>query len=97
MLQERAWKLIKPDPALINTKDDNHTPINKLGVSSLAVNIGGRVEVMKFKVVERLAVPVIISCEYCDENVEVIKPRQRIVQLGDGTTVRIFRKPPPRR
>ena len=74
---------------------ENRT-INSLGVVSSAVDIGGRVEIINFKVVERLAVPVILGCDYCDKHVEAIKPRQRVVERDDGTTVPIIRKPPPR-
>ena len=53
-------------------------------------------EIISFKVFERLAVPVILGWDYCEKHVEAIKPRQRIVELDDGTTVPIIRKPPPR-
>ena len=96
VLHEKAWKLIRPDPSPIKTKDANNRPIQPVGVVSLAVDIGGRVEVINFKVVERLAVPVILGCDYCDKHVEAIKPRQRFVELEYGTTVPIIRKPPTR-
>jgi len=96
VLHERAWKLIRPDPSPLTTTDANNRQIQPLGIISLAVDIGGRVEVINFKVVERLAVPVILGCDYCDKHVEAIKRRQRIVELDDGTIVPIIRKPPAR-
>ena len=96
VLHEKAWTRIRPDPNPLKTRDANNRPINSLGVISLAIDIGGRVEIMDFKVVERLAVPVILGCDYCDKHVEAIRPRQRVVELDDGTTVPILRKPPTR-
>ena len=79
---------------LLTDQDANNRPIQPLGVVSLAVDIGGRFEVIHFKVVERLAVLVIIGCAYCDKHVEAIKPRQHVVEIEDGTTVPIIWKSP---
>lgn len=74
VLQEKARKLIKPDPNQLKTRDTNNRQINSLGVINLAVDVGGTVEVMNLKVAEQLALPVIVCCEYCDKHVEAIRP-----------------------
>lgn len=57
---------------------------------------GWRVETVRFNVVEHLATQVILGCDYFDKHIESIHPRQRIVELADGTIVLIIRKPSPR-
>ena len=46
--------------------------------------------------VPRLALDVIISCDFCDEHIEAIRPRKCIVELEDGTAVPIVRRPDKR-
>lgn len=84
--------MIKTDLAPIKTRNAKNRPINTLGVVSLVVDIGGRAEVMNFKVVKRLAVPVILGCDYYDKHAEAIRPRQVIVELDDRTTAPILRR-----
>ena len=52
----------------------------------------------QFIVCEKLAVRVILGCQFCDQHVEAIRPRKRIVEMDDGSTVPIVRNPTaPRR
>ena len=53
------------------------------------MNIGGRVESVRFNVVPLLAVDVIIGCDFFDTHIEPIRPRKCIVELNDGTAVPI--------
>lgn len=50
---------------------------------------------MKFTVVDRLAVTVILGGDYCYKHVREFNPRQRIVALDDETTVSILCNPSP--
>lgn len=47
-------------------------------------------ELVNFNVVDRLETDVLICCDYCDRQIEEIKPRQRIVQRDGGTTLQII-------
>ena len=47
----------------------------------------------EFLVCDRLAAPVILGCDFCDRVVEAIYPRKRVVELDDGSTVPIVRRP----
>lgn len=50
----------------------------------------GSVETVFFKVVDRPVAYVIGRCDYGDIHVDIIRPRQRIVELDDATTVTII-------
>lgn len=82
--------MIKPESGLLKTRDASNRKINTVGVINLAVDIGGRVEMVKFKVVERLALPIIVGCGYCETYVESVKLKQRTLELDDGTAVPIL-------
>lgn len=43
--------------------------------------LGSRVELVTFKVVERLSTQVISGCYFCDNHFEAIRPRKRCVEL----------------
>lgn len=53
----------------MKTRDANNRALNSTVVINLDVDIGGRVEIVNFKVVERLAVSVILGCDCCDRHV----------------------------
>ena len=72
--------------------DANERQVEVDGVIELSVTIGGQVESVRFIVVPRLAVDVIIGCDFFDKHIEAIRPRKCIVKLGDGTAVQIVRR-----
>ena len=78
---------------LLNIGDANNNPLSMLGVISLIVRLGTFLVKLDFIVCERLAAPVILGCDFCDRFVEAIKPRKKLVELEDGTTVPIVRRP----
>ena len=72
-------------------KDAGNRNVRILGKITLAVILGHRVETISFYVVERLKLQIILDCDFCDRHVEAIKPRQRLIEIDDGTTVPILR------
>ena len=62
------------------------------GTTRLSVNVGKGDEIVTFYVAEKFATPVLVGCVYCDSHVEAIRPRNRIVEMSDGSTVNIIRK-----
>jgi len=84
---------IKPLTEDIRVKDANNRSLNILGTISLQVQVGSRAEAISFYVVERLATSVILGCNFCDKHVEAIRPRLRLVEMDDGTTIPIIRRP----
>lgn len=46
--------MIKPDPTPMKLRDANKRVINTVGAINLAVNIGGWVDMVNFKVIKRL-------------------------------------------
>ena len=84
--------LDKIQPLAIRTdiRDANNRRVQIIGTINLVLRIGDRSETVRFNVVERLGTDVIVGCDYLDKNVEAIRPRKRVVELDDGTTVPIL-------
>ena len=92
-----ADKRIKPLRSSVKIKDANNRSINVIGTVNLTCEMGSRREIVTFYVVERLATEAILGCDFCDRHIEAIRPRKRIVELDDGTTVPIVRRPDKRK
>ena len=93
LIPESYRKHIKPLDDQFNVKDANNRRVVIAGTINLTVQVGKRREVVKFNVVERLGTDVILGCDYCDKHVESIRPRKRLVELDDGSTVPILKRP----
>ena len=76
--------------------DANNRPLSMSGRVDLFVQLGYTRVRAEFLVCERLAAPMIIGADFCDQHVEAILPRRRTVELTDGTTIPIVRKVPRR-
>ena len=72
--------------------DANSNPIHVEGIELLLVRLKTRAYLVESIVCDSLAGPVILGCDFCDKHVESILPRQRLVELEDGTTIPIVRK-----
>lgn len=77
----------------MNVRDVNNRKVNTSDTINLSVEVGNRVRIANFNVVERLATNILLGCDFCNRHIEAIKPTQRIVELDDGTTVLIIRIP----
>ena len=73
-------------------RDAGNRRVALRGTINLTVELGTRVEVVPFLVVDRLSTQVILGCDFCDKHVESIRPRQRVIVMDDGTTVPIVRQ-----
>ncbi len=89
-------KKMLPVNSDIKVRDANNRPLSMLGKINLHVQIGTKVSLVAFYVVEKLATSIILGCDFCDKNIDAIRPRKRYVELDDGTTVPIVRKPSSR-
>ena len=78
---------------LPNVADANNNPIRMTGLADLVVRLGTRIAKVEFIVCERLAAPVFIGSDFCDRFVEAIYPRKKTIELDDGSTVPIVRRP----
>ena len=81
---------------LPDIRDANKGRVQSLGVITLRVQLGLYQSRVDFVVCERLSVPVILGCDFCDRHVEAIRPRSKEVELDDGTTVPIVKAPAKR-
>ena len=93
LLPPSAWRRIKPLRAQVRIRDAGNRSVNICGTIDLVVELGSRLEVVQFNVVEKLAVDIILGCDFCDKHVEAIRPRRSNVELDDGTTIPIIRRP----
>lgn len=78
---------------LVDIADANNRPLSTVGVIDLLVRLGHYVVKLDFLVCKQLAAPVILGCDFCDRFVESIRPRARTVEMEDGTSVPIVRRP----
>lgn len=92
VLSEALLQIIKLLSDEIRVRDTNNNRIEILGSIELAVSIGSRQQMGSFYVIERLATNFKLSSNFCDKHVEAIQPRQRTVELDEGTTVPISDK-----
>ena len=76
--------------------DANNRPLTMSGRVDLVVQLGYTRVRAEFLVCERLAAPMIIGADFCDQHVEAILPRRRTVELTDGTTIPMVRRVPRR-
>ena len=73
--------------------DANGRGLRIAGSVTLFVQVGSYHTHIAFYVCEKLTVPAILGCDFCDAHVEAIRPRSRSVELADGTIIPIIRKP----
>ena len=78
---------------LPNVADANSNPIRMTGLVDFVVRLGIHISKTEFIVCERLAAPVIVGCDFCDRFVEAIYFRKKTIELDDGSTVPIERRP----
>lgn len=90
---ESTWNLIKPGAPGNVICDENNLFINVSCFVDVFVDIDGRLTVFRFNVVEGFAASVIIGCNYYEYDIEAIRPRKRIVELDDATTVPLITRP----
>ena len=92
VLPDGFERYLKSGPVLA-VCDANRNPIRTIGRIDLVVRLGTRLVKLEFVVCQKLACPVVLGCDYMDRFVEAILPRKRLVELDDGTTVPITRRP----
>ena len=78
---------------LPNVADANNNPIRMTGLVDVVVRLGSRIAKAEFILCERLAAPVIVGCDFCDLFVEAIYSRKETIELDDGSTLPIVRRP----
>lgn len=83
---------IRAGPTL-DIADANNRPLRTVGYLPLVLRLGTYVVQLDFVVCDSLAAPVILGCDFCDRFVEAIRPRAKTVEMADGSTVPIVRKP----
>ena len=77
----------------LNIRDANRTPIPIAGTIDLVVRIGSRITRVAFLVCERLAAGVVLGCDFMDRFAEAVYPRRKTIELDDGSSVSITRRP----
>ena len=73
--------------------DANNKPLKAMGIITQVVRLGHFIVETDFIVCETLAAEVVLGAAFMDKCVEAILPRKKSVELIDGSTVPIVRKP----
>lgn len=55
--------------------------------NDVSVKVGSQLADVIFYVVDKLGADVVLGSKFCDKNVEAIRPRRRVVELDDDTTI----------
>ncbi|CAN8069508.1 unnamed protein product, partial [Agarophyton chilense] len=73
--------------------DANNNPLSTVGTVTLVVRLGSFVVKLDFIVCRKLATPIILGCDFCDKFIDAIRPRLKRVEMEDGSSVPIVRRP----
>jgi transposase InsO family protein len=65
----------------VHIKDANGRLLSSVGMVQLPCQVGGLTVATDFIVVERLAVPLILGCDFIDQNILSIRPKESIIEL----------------
>ena len=88
-----GWEAHLRAGPLPSVNDANNKPLRVIGLIPQVVRLGHYLVESDFVVCETLAAEVIIGADYMDRFVEAILPRKKCVELADGSTVPIVRRP----
>ena len=66
---------------MVKVRDANNQALVIVGRINLTVQLGMKSSIVTFYVVDKLATPIILGCDFCDRHVEAIRPRRRLVEL----------------
>ena len=91
LLPETLVRRIPPLKKRTDVRDANNKRVNIEGTIHLYVKVGHSTELVPFYVVDKLGTDIILGCEYLDKVVDAIRPRRGVVEMIDGTEVRILR------
>lgn len=80
-----------PETTTTRIHDSNDNPLHIVVCLKLYVHVALLTELHTFSMCERLAVPGIHECDFCDQMVQSTFPRTRSDKLIDGSTVPIVR------
>ena len=92
VIPESMLPKIKYNLQRMDIRDANNRRVKLDGVINLQVRLGNRIETVHFNIVEKLGTGVILGFDYLDKHVEAIRPRRRVVELADGTTIPIMKR-----
>lgn len=73
--------------------DANNKPLPMVVSVKLPVKVGTFLDIVGFIVSQTLAGPVILVADFCDRFVEDIRPSKKLLELVDGSTAPIVRRP----
>lgn len=86
-------KKIEPLNFDFNVRNANGKPALVTGTISILVNLSTNTETVRFYVMEKLATEFILRCDFCDINVDTIRPQLKIVPIDNGSAVPIVWQP----
>ena len=93
MLTEEQRSSIDSKTECVSLASASNHRLDTLGIVKLLVKIGSYVARQPFIVARQLGADVILGCTFIDHHVEAIHARQKVVELINGETVPIVRRP----
>lgn len=89
----KVRKKIKKLGSTVNIRTVSGRKLAIAGTTRLTVQIDTSVEHVNLYATEKLATSVILGCDFFDRHVEAMLPQRLNIEMEDGSTVPIIRKP----
>lgn len=89
-------KRIRLPESQFNVRDASNRLVSIVGTINFSADDGSRSAIVNFNVVKRLGTEVLLGCGFCNAHVDAIRPKERVIELADKTTVSILKGPQKR-
>ena len=83
-LPQHVQDNIEPLQQHVDIKKASGKPVPIAGTIRLSIQFGAKTEEVQLLVAEKLATDIILGYDYCDQHIEGIKPRRRIIEMDNG-------------
>lgn len=92
-LPHRLRQKVQPPNDDVNVRSASRKQIPVRCTSNIVDKVETNTETVLFYVLNNLATAVLVGCNFCDREVDVIRPRLKIVRMDAGATITIVQKP----
>jgi hypothetical protein len=89
----KGWKQspdVDPNGDTRNLQDASGKVTQNVGTIYLNIHVGQEQKRLRFLVMKNLAVPMILGCEFLDEHVKSIYPKEKRVELQSGQSLPLY-------
>jgi Retroviral aspartyl protease len=92
----KGWEQIPnidPNGATRNLQDTKGTIIQNISTIHMNIMMGKEAKRIRFLVMKQLAVPLILGCEFLNEHIRSILPKDQSIELLSGETIPLYTQP----